>query len=103
CTYQKRLKKSVHSTTTHRCNAISNRPIVFIPRPDFCEGVRRGVGHWVHPLQSTHEDMHWVKFLTVNLAGMFVTNAATIDENTQSRLIWSGEFSCSRPILALRL
>lgn len=42
------------------------------------------------------------KFLTVKLTGMFVTNA-TIDVNTQSRLIWSGESFCSRAILALRL
>ena len=42
------------------------------------------------------------KFLTVKLTGMFVTNA-TIDVNAQSRLIWSGEFVCSRAILVLRL
>jgi hypothetical protein len=54
-------------------------------------------------MRSTHEDMHYVKFLTVNLVGWFVTNATTIDVNVQIRLIWSGEFSCPRPILALRL
>ena len=59
-------------------------------------------------MQATHEDMHWVKFLTVNLAGTLVTNATTTDVNAPERSYlerWVFLFSTDpgAPIMTLRV